>query len=142
MFHALNVIKAQTCKAGNGADSHFFPEQQSSGAWLLKGLQVRLIIFAENFRQLSTRVVSSQANKGRCIEASETDDVYSRKCNGVGKQEWVLTQYNATGPGISSLRQSKQLTSKRMNSSYCLGFHHDHPLGVRHRHGQDVAVLL
>ena len=31
------LFQAHTC---NGGDCHFFPEQQTSGAWLLKGLQV------------------------------------------------------------------------------------------------------
>ena len=74
----------------------------------------------------------AQDNDGRCIEASETGDVYSKECDGASKQEWVLTEYNATGSGISSVRQCKQLTSNRINASDCLGFHHDHPLGVQH----------
>ena len=33
-------IKAHSCKEGDGGDCHFLPEQQKSGAWLLKGFQV------------------------------------------------------------------------------------------------------
>ena len=40
---SLFSFQAHTCKAGNGGDCHFFPEQQTSGAWLLKGLQVRAL---------------------------------------------------------------------------------------------------
>ena len=39
------LFQAHTCKAGNGGDCHFFPEQQNSGAWLLKGLQVRIYVY-------------------------------------------------------------------------------------------------
>ena len=39
------LFQAHTCKAGHGGDCHFFPEQQNSGAWLLKGLQVRIYIY-------------------------------------------------------------------------------------------------
>ena len=36
--------KAHTCKDDNGSDCHFYPEEQSSGAWLLKGLQVHMLL--------------------------------------------------------------------------------------------------